>query len=510
MAANQTMPQSALPMFRAFVPERLRMWIVLLFPIIFQCSDCVYMSLAAQMAGELNLIEEDVMMCGYTTILGVTMTFPLLFPLKTYGTTRRNLLCVTCGMVLCNLLTLLTDALPVLLVTCFLFGVMKLWGTFECMSSVMRIITPKMDFAPFLTVVFVIVFGSIQWAGFMSAQIAYYRSWEYMNLLAIGCELFGALLVWVTMCDVRLMPKGSLKGLDWIGMVLWSIFLIAVTFIPVYGARYDWLAGEEIRCAIGVALLDLGCAIGRMMRHPRPYLEYKAMSYPNMWKLLTIFGLVLILLSSEKVLLNILTRGILRYDALPLSYLNLWTLGGILIGGIFGWLGITRLGWSFRQLALASVVMLTLYAAALYFQTAPNTPIEHLYLPHFLCGAADVVLFIALTTYMELVVPFQHRFQVLCIWGFVRTGVASPIGGALYKHLFEGTMNDHLTDLGSRLDLDGGAATQLAGEVAQQAMLVSVRDLYGVTVTACILLLTLLLIARYRHLLQREAREIQN
>lgn len=500
MAENQqAQQQSALPMFLDFIPERLRLWIVLLFPIIFQCSDCVYMSLAAQMAGELNLIEEDVMMCGYTTILGVTMTFPLLFPLKAYGTTRRNLLCVTLGMVLCNCVTLLSDSLPLLLATCFLFGVLKLWGTFECMSSAMRVITPKMDFAPFLTVVFIVVFGSIQWAGFISAQVAYYRSWEYMNLLAIGCELIGALIVLLTMRDIRFMPKSSLRELDWIGMVLWSIFLFSVTFIPVYGAHFNWLAGEEIRCAIGVAALSLGAVLARTMHHPHPYLGIQAMSYPNMWKLLIIFGVVLVLLASEKVLLNILVRGVLRYDALPLSIFNLWTLGGIVVGGLFGWLGISRLGWSFRQLTIVSVISLALYAAALYFQTAPNTPIERFYLPLFLCGVADVVLFIALTTYMELVVPFQHRFQVLCIWGFVRTGIASPIGSAIYKHLFEGEMNDQLVSLGSRVTLSGEMTDELGTAIAQQAMLVSVRDLYGVTVAYCIVLLTILFAARYRH-----------
>lgn len=363
----------------------------------------------------------------------------------------------------------------------------------------MRVITPKMDFAPFLTVVFIVVFGSIQWAGFISAQVAYYRSWEYMNLLAIGCELIGALIVLLTMRDFRFMPKSSLRELDWIGMVLWSIFLFSITFIPVYGAHFNWLAGEEIRCAIGVAALSLGAVLARTMRYPHPYLGIQAMSYPNMWKLLIIFGVVLVLLASEKVLLNILVRGVLRYDALPLSIFNLWTLGGIVVGGLFGWLGISRLGWSFRQLTIVSVISLALYAAALYFQTAPNTPIERFYLPLFLCGVADVVLFIALTTYMELVVPFQHRFQVLCIWGFVRTGIASPIGSAIYKHLFEGEMNDQLVSLGSRVTLSGEMTDELGAAIAQQAMLVSVRDLYGVTVACCIVLLTILFAARYRH-----------
>lgn len=482
-------------MFREFVPEGLRFWIILLFPIIFQCSDCVYMSLAAQISGELDLIEQDVMMCGYTTILGVTMTFPLLFPLKLFGTTRTNLLIVCCGMILCNLLVLGCESFPVLLVVSFLFGVLKLWGTFECMSSIMRIITPKMDFAPFLTVVFVVVFGSIQWAGFVGVQTAYYFDWQHLNLLAIACEAGGLLLVLGLMCDFRFMPKGSLSQIDWAGMLLWSIFLVALTFIPVYGSYYDWFVAPEIRCAAGIVCLTLGINLWRMYHRPHAYLEAEAMNYPNMWKLMFIFGIVLVLLSSEKVLQNILVHGVLHYDALPLSYFNLWTLLGIVIGGLFSWLCITRLGWSFRQLTLVSLLALLGYAAMLFAFTSPVTPIEFFYLPCFLCGFSDVALFIALTTYLEIAVPFNHRFQVLCIWGFVRTGIASPIGGAIYKHLFTAEMNNHVADLGSRIT---HYTADIEQAVSRQAMLVSIRDLYGLTIVLCILLLVILLAARYR------------
>ena len=68
-------------MFRDFVPEGWRFWLILLFPVVFQMSDGVFMGLSTQIASDLSLLSEDILMCGFAGMIGVTMTFPLLFPL---------------------------------------------------------------------------------------------------------------------------------------------------------------------------------------------------------------------------------------------------------------------------------------------------------------------------------------------------------------------------------------------------------------------------------------------
>lgn len=78
----------ALPMFRDFVPEGWRFWLILIYPIVFQMSDAVFMGLSTQISSDLSLLSEDILMCGFAGMIGVTMTFPLLFRLKFRFTTR--------------------------------------------------------------------------------------------------------------------------------------------------------------------------------------------------------------------------------------------------------------------------------------------------------------------------------------------------------------------------------------------------------------------------------------
>ena len=160
-----------LPMFRDFVPEGCRFWLILLFPIVFQMSDCIFMGLSVQMSGDLSLYPEDILMCGFATMIGVTMTFPLLFRLKFRFTTRQILLICTLGMTFISMVCLHIRFVPLMVGLSFLFGMLKLWGSFEVFSSVMLKVAPRYNFAPFLSLVFTIVFGSIELSGIVSAHI---------------------------------------------------------------------------------------------------------------------------------------------------------------------------------------------------------------------------------------------------------------------------------------------------------------------------------------------------
>ena len=158
-------------MFRDFVPEGCRFWLILLFPIVFQMSDCIFMGLSVQMSGDLSLYPEDILMCGFAAMIGVTMTFPLLFRLKFRFTTRQILLICTLGMTFISMVCLHIRFVPLMVGLSFLFGMLKLWGSFEVFSSVMLKVAPRYNFAPFLSLVFTIVFGSIELSGIVSAHI---------------------------------------------------------------------------------------------------------------------------------------------------------------------------------------------------------------------------------------------------------------------------------------------------------------------------------------------------
>ena len=60
----QPMPFS-MPMFRNFIPERIRPWIYVFIAVTFQFSGGLYLGTLNQMMGETTLMREDLLMCLY-------------------------------------------------------------------------------------------------------------------------------------------------------------------------------------------------------------------------------------------------------------------------------------------------------------------------------------------------------------------------------------------------------------------------------------------------------------
>ena len=71
-----------IPQFRSFVPEWLRPWIVILFVIVVQFSGGVYLAAASEMVGSTQLLNEDIMMAGYASLVGMALFFGMMFRVK--------------------------------------------------------------------------------------------------------------------------------------------------------------------------------------------------------------------------------------------------------------------------------------------------------------------------------------------------------------------------------------------------------------------------------------------
>ena len=68
----------SMPMFRSFVPERIRPWIYVFIAFTFQFSGGLYLGTLNQMMGETTLMREDLLMCLYANLAGMAIYFPLL------------------------------------------------------------------------------------------------------------------------------------------------------------------------------------------------------------------------------------------------------------------------------------------------------------------------------------------------------------------------------------------------------------------------------------------------
>jgi hypothetical protein len=482
--------------FREWVPDKIRFWLYVCIFIAFQFSNGFYFTTMAQLVGERALTMNDTHMLGQTVLIGLTFYFPLAFRLKFRFTNRTSLTIAAAGMALVNLLFPYVHSYAGMLVLCYLGGFFRLYGTFECFSNILPKVAPTYNYAVFLSFVFFIVLGCVQVFDWFAIRVIYYYDWQHVHLLAIGLCLLVILLVNVTMQHYRPMPKMPLLGLDPLGMLLWSLFILTAIYVVLYGEQYDWLHDGRIRGAIGICCLLLAACLSRMYHIRHAFLEKEAFHCPNLWNMLLLFLCLDILLGTQNVLQNTFTDGILGYGQLTASQLK-WPefLGALASALFFKYFRVNR-GWHLKTMLFIAMSAVVLYNVWMTQLISPAIDILQLWPPLILLGFGHVGVFIALTVYAQAYCNFKYYFQVLCILGLIRTGIGDPIGIALWEHALQGEVNEHLATIGAAADFHFANA----GWVAQEAVLSALRTLYARAVLFGSGVLVLILCAHFDRL----------
>ena len=115
-----------------------------------------------------------------------------------------------------------------------------------------------------------------------------------------------------------------------------------------------------------------------------------------------------------------------------------------------------------------------------------------------------MAIYIALTVYLQQMVPFLYFFQALGAVGFIREGIGSPIANAIVSRILRVVQKANYLSLGG--ELDGLRASvpfeAMYGELQRQTLLVSLKEVYGYAVLAGIVFLLGVMAMRYRRIVR--------
>ena len=472
-----------IPDFRDFIPEKVKPWILFAFFIVFQLSGGVYMAAVSEMKGTLSLMQEDIMMAGYASLVGLALTFTIMFRLKFRFSMRTSLITTALGLIACNLVCLHTNSVPVMVISCFVAGIFRMWGTFTCNTNIQLWVTPKRDMSIWFCYICLFVQGCIELSGLSAIYVAYLSTWEYMHWLIIGLLLCLALITLITVRHHRSMPKLPLFGIDWMGMILWAVTVLSAIFVFNYGNHYDWYQSVYIRTGTVFGVVALGLNLWRASFIRHPFIELKTWTFRNVWLTFGLYIVLDILLSPSHAFEHIYTEAILGYDTLNVISLNWAVLLGIVCGIFFMYQMFALRKWTYKTMTLIGFSLVVCYLLVMYFIIGFNLPKEMLLLPIFMRGLGYIILAVtfisALTT-----VPFQQFFQSLSIQAFVSACLGSLIGSAVLDHVFKITLKKNTMLLNANLDnvnplVKHFPAGELFGSLQMQAMMVSMKEIYG-------------------------------
>lgn len=464
-----------------FIPRRLKPWIFIVFVLIIQFSGGVYLAAATAMVGDKALMNEDILMAGYASLIGMSLNFAVMFRIKFRYSNRVQLLAVCMVLIAANIVCALSDCVPLIVAVCFIAGWFRMQGTLACNSTIQLWLTPYRDMSVFFCYVYIVVDGVIQLSGIATIYTSFFMQWQYMQWIMVGLLALMMIAVMLLVRPVRSPMFIPLLGIDWIGSLLWGVFMLCFTFICVYGNYFDWWGAAEIRGAalIGLAVLAINLWRATFLRHP--YISFRAMRNRNVVRASIVYLLFFTLMATEHVFEHSYAASILGFDDTNLIDLNWYVFAGIVAGCTLTYFTFALRKWRYKTMTEIAFILAAGYLAWFYFGIGYGVEKEALFIPLFLRGAAAVIISIVfLTSIVQSGLPFMVFPQALTINGFTGAVAGATVGPAIVGEWFSHVLARNIGAIGMS---------------QPEAMLLAMKEIYGWLLIGALTLILLIAVS---------------
>ena len=477
----------SMPMMKEWVPRSIQPWLYVLTAFCFQFSGGVYLGALDSIRGTTTFMIEDILFLLYATLAGMAVYFPMLFRMK-FRFTNRQLLCGSAIVLgVCNLLTMYCQSMPILTVVCFMAGMAKIQGTFECMSNIQLWITPRRDFAVFFPVLHIILLTAIEGSGWLAAWFGHHFTWQMMHVFTVSTMLFVLCTQTIFCRPFCPMPQRlSLKGIDFQGALLICGLMLVVSYIVVYGDYFMWLDTLRIRLLLGVAIVLLGLVLYRLHYNRYPYVELTLFTHRNVVLILLVTFFAELAFGAEHTMEEILYCEVVRLEELTKEVQFMWALPGMYVGILLDlyWLKVRK--WKIWKLFGIAFISIAFYGMLMYFTLDMQVSIEQYRLAIFLRGLAYAILAPALMWALDESVPsLEQFFMGLFVFNILHMYLAGAAGYGIYTTLFMHFLNDNMVSYGQQLTLTQldmahfHIGEYIGNDFLHSMMMVAIKQVYG-------------------------------
>ncbi len=487
MAGDNHFPQGPfdIPEVPDYVPRRLKPWLFILFVLIVQFSGGIYLAVATDMAGTSGIMQQDILMAGYASLVGMSLNFAVMFRIKFRFSTRDQLIVSALVLIAANYICAVTGSVPVMVAACFVAGWFRMQATFACNSTIQLWLTPVRDMAIFFCYVYIIVDSVIQLSGIATIYTAYFARWENMHRIMISLLI---LLIVMVMILVKRKPSPMfipLLGIDWLGSVLWGGAMLSFTFICVYGNYFDWWESSEIVWATWLCIAFAAINLWRATFLRHPYISLRALMNRNVVRATCVYLVFFTFMAVEHVFEHGYAEAVLGFDETNIIDLNWYVFLGIIAGCAFTYLTFALRKWRYKTMTLIGFILAVIYLAWFYFTIDYGVEKEMLFLPLFTRGAASVIISIVfLTSIVQSGLSFQEFPKALTVNGFTGAVMGAVFGPAIIGEWFGHAVAKNVSLIGMNMtDFNQSVVRiplpDLNGLVQLQALVVSMKEIYG-------------------------------
>ena len=508
-------------LFHKWVPGLGVLALIVLLLSLFLLINPINASNIGQMVSSTGIMSEYFMWGNFSQTIGMALILPLIMRIKMRFRSKELMITALVIMAFTSVVIATTSSGWVVVGACLIFGAAKMLGMVEVILPFQFILSPAGDKKRFYAIFYPIAIISGQFGGLLSSLFSLDLSWQALHYYAAGTLLLAALLCVVVMHNQRFAKKMPFYYVDWFGIFFFATALMSMAYVFSFGKQQDWFVSPKIIIATVTSIISIIILIIRQLKIKRPFLSFKLYRKGSV-----LTGILLLvgqgMYMGVSSIMSIYTQGILGYNWMTNSAINLMMIPGMITAGFvaFHW---TKNQIPIKMYVFSGFAAYFLYTVMLYFMMVPNLNIEMLYLPQILGGYGMCSLFISIWIYTFEKVPQNTMLPsvapIMVFRSFVMIAFFTALFGWL-QYVLQWQSVGNLAFYFDTLSMTQNTATNAIREVHLGAVLAANKTLLGYTIITGLGFLTFILfhpfgqqkykIAEYRLYKSEKMKEFKN
>ncbi|MFC0513811.1 hypothetical protein ACFFGT_06360 [Mucilaginibacter angelicae] len=418
--------------------------------------------------------------------------------LKLRFSNKQLLLTGLLMMLLMNIICATTSNTILTITACLVLGFVKIWALVEVYVIWLLVWSKKFDTSRLYPFIYFTALGGLYFMTWLTTQLTYTYNWRYSYIVVFILLLFCILLVLVFAENHPLKRKFPFYQIDYIGLILLGSSMMMLDYATVNGKVEDWGASNNIIAAFWGAGITFLLFLRRELILKRPFFDFSIFGKATFRSGLLYFIFLGVVLPGT--FQSTFTAGILHYEAIRNSELNLYLVPGIFAGCVLCFFWYYK-GFDAEILILAGFLCFVIYHIMMYNSFANDFNINDFWLPLIIKGFGTALLYVAVGLYttrnLNLTVVLSAAGAMIVVRSFIGGGIIS----ALYGYFLYDQRIKHLDYLAGKLDANNylanvNGAANLYRTMQQQATLAASKQLTGYVIIAGILI-SLIVLTKY-------------
>lgn len=322
-----------LPIFKSWMPE----WLikVILFSVLLPCVVLFFLPLSNvnAAAGYYGSEPADIQFSVALFYAGYVGFYSLERRFFSFLATKEYFILFTFLNIVTTLICYLTNEIYFLFPLRFLQGMLFSSSVNLSLSVIFTRLHNERAREIGFSVFFGMILCAIPLNNLITADLIDANNFNIVYKIALFSFLPSFFALLISMNNIRFNIKFSLKNLDWQSFSIYSIILILIGYITIYGQEYYWLRDNRIVYSLITVIIFSIVYFFRQKSMKKPYINLQIFKYRN-------FNVGIFLLFTMYIcrfsigITNNYFSNVLKFDPIHLSYINIFNLIGIICGVI--------------------------------------------------------------------------------------------------------------------------------------------------------------------------------